>query len=114
MPGITDSPSSIRAVARAAAEAGACFLGAAALFLKPCSLPTFLAFVREHFPAQLAAYEQRYATSAFVSPAYRQRMTELVETIRKEFKLERRHMYEKSPAEERPLVELQQRLPFAS
>jgi DNA repair photolyase len=114
MPGITDSPSSIRAVARAAAEAGACFLGAAALFLKPCSLPTFLAFVREHFPAQLAAYEQRYKTSAFVSPAYRQRMTELVETIRKEFKLDRRHMYEKSPAQEKPLVELQQRLPFAS
>jgi len=113
MPGITDSPSSIRAVARAAADAGACFLGSAALFLKPCSLPTFLAFVREHFPAQLAAYEQRYGTSAFVSPAYRQRMTELVETIRKEFKLERRHMYEKSQAEEKLSVEFQQRLPFA-
>jgi DNA repair photolyase len=113
MPGITDSPSSIRAVARAAADAGACFLGAAALFLKPCSLPTFLAFVREHFPAQIAAYEQRYATSAFVSPAYRKRMTELVETIREEFKLGKRYMYEKSSAEETPLVELQQRLPFA-
>jgi DNA repair photolyase len=114
MPGITDSSSSIRAVARAAAEADACFLGAAALFLKPCSLPTFLAFVREHFPAQIAAYEQRYKTSAFVSPAYRQRMSELVETIRKEFKLGRRYMYEKSSAEEKPPVELQQRLPFAS
>jgi DNA repair photolyase len=114
MPGITDSPSSIRAVARAAAEAGACFLGAAALFLKPCSLPTFLAFVREHFPAQIAAYEQRYKTSAFVSPAYRQRMTALVGTIREEFKLGKRYMYEKSPAEEKPLVELQPWLPFAS
>lgn len=114
MPGITDTPASIRAVARAAAEAGACFFAAGALFLKPCSLPTFLAFVREHFPAQLASYEQRYSTSAFVSPAYRQRMTELVETIRKEFKLGRRHMYEKPSGEEKPLMELQPWLPFAS
>ena len=43
MPGITDSASSIRAVARAAAAAGASFLASGALFLKPCSLPTFLA-----------------------------------------------------------------------
>jgi DNA repair photolyase len=114
MPGITDNPASIRAVARAAAQAGACFLAAGALFLKPCSLPTFLAFVQEHFPAQLAAYEKRYATSAFVSPAYRQRTTELVETIRKEFKLGGRHMYEESSAEKTPLVELQPWLPFGS
>ncbi len=42
MPGITDTPGSIRAVARAAAAAGASFFAAGALFLKPCSLPTFL------------------------------------------------------------------------
>ena len=47
MPGITDSASSVRAVARAAAAAGASFLASGALFLKPCSLPTFLAFVAE-------------------------------------------------------------------
>jgi DNA repair photolyase len=118
MPGITDSPGSIRAVARAAAEAGACFFAAGALFLKPCSLPTFLAFVREHFPAQLAAYEQRYKTSAFVSKAYRQRMTELVASICREFKLGKRHTYEEATrdgaAEGNPSVELQPWLPFAS
>jgi DNA repair photolyase len=118
MPGITDNPGSIRAVARAAAEAGACFFAAGALFLKPCSLPTFLAFVREHFPAQLAAYEQRYSTSAFVSPAYRQRMTELVASICREFKLGKRYTYEAAArdaaAEENPVVELQPWLPFAS
>jgi DNA repair photolyase len=116
MPGITDSPSSIRAVARAAAEAGACFLAAGALFLKPCSLPTFLAFVREHFPAQLAAYEQRYRTSAFVSPAYRKRVTELVEAICREFKLGKRYTFEATvrdaAAEGDAVVELQPWLPF--
>ncbi len=116
MPGITDNPSSIRAVARAAAEAGACFFAAGALFLKPCSLPTFLAFVRDHFPAQLAAYEQRYKTSAFVSPAYRHRMTELVASICREFKLGKRYTYEAAArdlaSEGNAIVELQPWLPF--
>ena len=94
MPGITDSPSSIRAVARAASAAGANFLAAGALFLKPCSLPTFLGFVREQFPGQLADYERRYASSAFVSSAYRERMGALVDQICREFKLGKRYMYE--------------------
>jgi DNA repair photolyase len=118
MPGITDSPGSIRAVARAAAEAGACFFAAGALFLKPCSLPTFLAFVRDNFPAQLAAYEQRYATSAFVSAAYRRRMTELVASVCREFKLGKRYSYEETIRDAgvggNPVVELQPWLPFGS
>jgi DNA repair photolyase len=118
MPGITDTAASIRAVARAAAGADANFFAAGALFLKPCSLPTFLAFVREHFPAQLTAYEQRYKTSAFVSPAYRQRMTELVASICREFKLGKRYSYEETmrdaPAGGNPIVELQPWLPFAT
>lgn len=87
MPGITDSRSSVDAVARAAAAADACFFAAGALFLKPCSLPTFFDFVRQHFPEQLAAYERRYSTSAFVSPAYKKRVADMVESIRLEHKL---------------------------
>ena len=37
-------------LARRAAAAGASFLAAHPLFLKPCSRPTYLSFVREHFP----------------------------------------------------------------
>ncbi len=114
MPGITDSASSIRAVARAAAAAGASFLGSGALFLKPCSLPTFLAFVQENFPEQLESYRRRYAGSAFVSPAYRERMAALVDQICREFKLGKRHMYEDAAREQgAEAVELQPWLPFA-
>jgi DNA repair photolyase len=114
MPGITDSASSIRAVARAAAEAGACFFAAGALFLKPCSLPTFLAFVREHFPALLGAYERRYAESAFVSPAYRKRVADLVEAICREFKLGKRYdaAAGDKTAEGSAMVAMQPWLPF--
>lgn len=90
MPGITDSRSSIAAVAKAAASAGASFFAAGALFLKPCSLPTFLGFVQEHFPDQLSAYQRRYGQSAFVSSEYRTRLAEVVGSVCREHKLGRR------------------------
>jgi DNA repair photolyase len=87
MPGITDSRRSIDAVARAAKAAGAQFLHAGPLFLKPCSQPTFFQFVGEHFPEQLEAYRKRYGTSAFVSAEYRKRIGDLVRSISSEHKL---------------------------
>ena len=116
MPGITDSRSSIAAVAKAASQADACFMGAGALFLKPCSQPTFLSFVREHFPAQLAAYELRYGKSAFVSPEYRKRISDLVDAIRREYKLGARYGGEAdaTAGAERPAtLELHPWLPFS-
>jgi DNA repair photolyase len=117
MPGITDSRRSISEVAKAAARADASFFTAGALFLKPCSLPTFFESVREHFPNLLASYEQRYARSAFVSPEYRRHVTDLVESIRREYNLGQRHTWEdanRNTEEERTPVALQPWLPFAS
>jgi DNA repair photolyase len=117
MPGITDSRSSIDSVAKAASAAGACFLFAGALFLKPCSLPTFFEFVREHFPQQLAAYERRYKASAFVSTEYRTRMRDLVESIREKYRLGSRYLpnseYQDAFASDMPFGEAQPWLPFA-
>jgi DNA repair photolyase len=111
MPGITDSRASIAAVARAASGAGANFFAAGALFLKSCSLPTFLSFVREHFPAQAVAYERRYGESAFVSPLYRRRIAEIVDAVCREYKLGRRYAEEPDDPPE-DSVELQPWLPF--
>ena len=112
MPGITDSRASMAAVARAAAGAGANFFAAGALFLKPCSQPAFFKFVREQFPAQLAAYERRYGASAFVSAEYRKRIADLVDAICREHKLGKR--YADQPEEEPArIVEMQPWLPFA-
>ncbi len=113
MPGITDTRASITAVARAAAGAGANFLAANALFLKPCSLPTFFKFVEEHFPGQLPAYQKRYGASAFVSPEYRKRVGELVDAICREYKLGRRYQdLQASDAPAPELVRIQPWLPF--
>jgi DNA repair photolyase len=117
MPGITDMRSSIEAVARAATDAGAQFLFAGALFLKPCSLPTFFEFVREHFPQLITAYEKRYSASAFVSPEYRNRIRDLVESIRAKYKLGSRYLpnseYQDAFSSDMPFGEAQPWLPFA-
>ncbi len=117
MPGINDSRSSIAAVAKAAAGAGACFLAAGALFLRPCSKPTFMVFVREHFPGHVSAYEKRYGNNAFVSPEYRKRLADLVDSIRREYKLGMRYMPEADAAEAAARnvepIDLQPWLPFS-
>ncbi len=116
MPGITDSRRSIGAVAKAAKAADASFFFAGALFLKPCSLPTFLGFVGRHFPEQLDAYKQRYSGRAFVAAEYRNRLQTLVETIRRENHLDhRRHEHpqnSKEPDRVEPIA-LQPWLPFS-
>jgi DNA repair photolyase len=112
MPGITDSRASLAAVARAAAAHGANFFAAGALFLKSCSQPTFLKFVRENFPGQVAAYERRYGANAFVSAEYRNRIADLVDVLCREYKLGKRYG-EKVVGEPARVVELQPWLPFA-
>jgi hypothetical protein len=116
MPGITDARSSINAVARAAASAGANFFAASPLFLKPCSQPTFFRFVQEHFPEKLADYERRYGANAFVSSEYRKRIADVVESVCREHKLGKRYVDHEDAEEEYASktaeVEAQCRLPF--
>lgn len=81
LPGINDSVASIEAVAARAAAAGASFLAANPLFLKSCSRPTWLAFVREHLPHLADDYNRRYATADFVDATYRNRMSSIVRQL---------------------------------
>ena len=81
MPGITDTAPALERMAAKARKAGACFLSAQPLFLKPCSRPVFLRFVEDHFPQLLPAYETRYRERAFVSKAYAERVRALVQAV---------------------------------
>jgi hypothetical protein len=90
MPGITDTPAALDAMARRAKEANASFFAANPLFLKPCSKGTFLSFVRQHFPALEPSYEKRYADDAFVSKAYQKRVADLVAAVVRKYGLGRR------------------------
>lgn len=81
LPGITDTGTALEAMARRAKETGASFFSAQPLFLKPCSRPVFLRFIREHFPELEDQYETRYRDRAFVSKAYRERVASLVQAM---------------------------------
>ena len=81
LPGINDAIPQLEAVVTRAAAAGASFLGANPLFLKSCSRPTFLSFVREHVPHLVDDYNRRYATADFVDDAYRNRMASIVRQL---------------------------------
>jgi DNA repair photolyase len=81
LPGITDNEAALDSVARRAKEAGASFLGAHALFLKSCSRPTYLSFVREHFPHLAGEYARRFATMDFADAPYRRKLALMVKRV---------------------------------
>jgi len=109
LPGITDSEEALDGMARRAAEAGACFFAANPLFLKPCSRPTYLSFVREHFPALEADYEKRYGHADFVAKPYREQMARIVDRVCRRYGLGRRSVGEMMTGVTPPGVE---HLPF--
>ena len=79
LPGITDTEEALDGMARRAAAVGASFFSAHPLFLKPCSRPTYLSFVREHYPSLEADYARRFAHADFASPPYRQQLAKMVD-----------------------------------
>lgn len=90
LPGINDDEVSLDRVAQAAARAGASFLAGFPLFLKSCSRPTWLSFVREHFPHLTGEYDRRFATADFADGSYRRQMTEVMRRACKRYGLTER------------------------
>jgi DNA repair photolyase len=89
VPGITDSPKDLEAVIRVASEAGADYVFANPLFLKPCSAAVFLPFLEQNFPHLAENYRQRYHNRAFLPAAYGKRLSNLVMHLRQKYKLTR-------------------------
>jgi DNA repair photolyase len=82
LPEITDQPRDLEALVKAASEAGAKYIFANALFLKPCSAAVFLPFLEEHFPALVEHYRRRYADRAFLPKGYTERLSRLMASLR--------------------------------
>jgi DNA repair photolyase len=90
LPGITDSEEAIDGMARRAAAVVACFFAANPLFLKACSRPTYLSFVREHLPSLVGEYERRFGAADFAAPPYRRQLAEMVERACRRYGLRQR------------------------
>jgi DNA repair photolyase len=89
LPGITDSPRQLEDVVRKSAGANTCHIYCNPLFLKPCSAAVFMPFLKEHFPQLVAEYEKRFASRAFLPPAYRKRISALFAQYRAKYKIRR-------------------------
>ena len=89
VPGITDSPKDLESLIQAAADAGADYVFANPLFLKPCSAAVFLPFLEQNFPHLAENYRQRYQDRAFLPPAYGKRLSQLVTRLREKYKMTR-------------------------
>ena len=100
VPGITDAPADLDALAKAAREAGAQYIFANALFLKPCSASVFLPFLEKEFPQLVKTYRERYGENAYLPDAYRKRLQTLMAKLRKKHGFPSRE--EHSMAQPRP------------
>ena len=87
VPGITDAPGDLESLIRAAADAGADYVFANPLFLKPSSAAVFLPFLEKHFPHLAENYRQRYQNRAFLPPAYAKRLSHLIAHLREKYKI---------------------------
>ena len=96
IPGITDSPKDLESLIQTAADAGADYVFANPLFLKPCSAAVFLPFLEQNFPHLAENYRQRYQDRAFLPAAYGKRLSQLVARLREKYKLTRAHRRERS------------------
>jgi len=85
LPGITDSPRDLETLVRATAEAGGKYIYANSLFLKPCSAAIFMPFLEKEFPHLVQNYQQRFGEKAFLSSAYRKRLSQLMARLRQKY-----------------------------
>ena len=73
---------------KAASEAGAKYIYANPLFLKPCSAAVFMPFLEEHFPALVEHYRARYSERAFLPKGYGERLSQLMAALRRKYGFE--------------------------
>ncbi len=91
LPEITDKPRDLDALVKAAREAGAKYIYANPLFLKPCSAAVFLPFLEAEFPALVEVYRARYRERAFLPKGYAERLSHLMRGLRDKYGFSSKH-----------------------
>jgi DNA repair photolyase len=79
MPGINDAPEQVEPIVELAREAGASFVGSAALHLRGEVRDVFFGWLKAKRPDLIPRYEQLYARGAYLPAAERKRLGDLVD-----------------------------------
>jgi DNA repair photolyase len=99
LPEITDHPRDLEALVSAARNAGAKYVYANGLFLKPCSAAVFLPFLEQHFPELVERYRTRFAERSFLPKGYTERLSKLMAALRKKYGFGKAHDLRRRPAQ---------------
>ena len=78
IPGLSDAEHQLRAVTKAAVGAGATSIGSVVLHLRPGVREHWMAWLAEHRPDLLDAYERRYRGRSYLPAAERRAITDTV------------------------------------
>jgi DNA repair photolyase len=84
LPGLTDGVHDLRALLRAAREAGASFAPGCALRLHEHTKPPLAAALEEHYPRVAASYRARYARAREAPARYREALSRRMRRLRAE------------------------------
>lgn len=83
IPGLTDAPASLDALVGAAARAGAATVAHQVLFLRDSARREFFPMVRKAYPRLASHLRRAYAADVYYSADYRERLDELMRTLRR-------------------------------
>ncbi len=106
LPGLTDGAANLDAVAAAARQAGAAYLGGGVLFLMPSAQKVFFPFLDAEFPGLAARYRARFARTPYLRGEYLRMIRERVGRIRA------RHSLAAAPTDYTPELEPEKQLPL--
>jgi DNA repair photolyase len=87
VPGITDAPEDLDALAKAAHQAGAQWFAGNVLHLRSASQRHFMKFIGGKYPKLLKQYQAWYLRNATAPDEYRKEITALVESLRQKYGL---------------------------
>lgn len=99
LPGLSDSPAQLEATVAAAAEAGACFVWANLVYLKPGTKEHFMEFLEREYPQLVERYRTLFP-GAYASPAIKAPVLETVAELRLAHGVGDRRAWRAQPPEE--------------
>jgi DNA repair photolyase len=106
LPGLSDSPAQLEATVAAAAEAGACFIWANIVYLKPGTKEHFLSFLEREYPHLVPRYRDLYP-GAYAPAAVKGPLTDSVARLRRRYAVsDRRSWRAEPPPQPEPPVQL--------
>ncbi len=100
LPGLSDRPEQLAAVVRAARDAGAAFIWADVVNLRPGTREHFFASLARDWPALLPEYERLFAAGAYLKRTHVDALREQVAELKRRHAIADRRMLRLQPPEE--------------